>query len=261
MAEKTEAEKAFDAGRQAYSLQAPRLLFESRDWYRKAIEIEPTMWRAHSLLAYTLVQAWLQGWSGGDALTEAGDESELAWNELPGDPFTNAERGFYLLNTGDYDAALARYRFAAELENAPNEIKCDCAEAEIYAGELEAGFSRLQAVVNGNPKPKDWHRWNLAWAWFLRGQQLSNGDQEALDELNRIETSTRSPSFLVDCLLLRAVIETRLGLDAEAAADMEWFLSRRTDWTLWREASSVKFARPEDAAHWLEGCKEAGLPD
>jgi tetratricopeptide (TPR) repeat protein len=260
MPEKTEAEKAFDAGRQAYSLQAPRLLFESRDWFRKAIELEPTMWRAHSLLAYTLVQAWLQGWSGDDALAEAGEESEQAWTALPGDPYTNAERGFFLLNTGDYDGALTRYRFAAELENASNEVKCDCAEAEIYAGELDAGFDRLQAVVNSNPKPKDWHRWNLAWAWFLKGRQFAAGDQEALDELNRIETSPRSPNYHVDCLLLRAVVETRLDRGGDATADLEWFLSRRTDWTLWREQSSVKFKLSEDRAHWLDGCKAAGLP-
>lgn len=263
MADRTEAEDAYYAGRKAYSLQSPRGLFSSRDLFRQAIKLDPKLAKAHSLLAYTLVQAWLQGWSGDGALAEAHDEAEQGVTLAPNDPYTNAELGFYLLNTGNFEAAVNRYETAANAQDASNEVKADCAEAEIYAGNLQDGFDRIKGVVDSNPQPEDWHRWNLAWAWFLRGREEEglNGDREALDELNRMKTSPRDPAYLIDCLLLRAVVQTRLDLGAEAASDLEWFLGRRTDWTVWREQRSVKFQRSADERHWLDGCRAAKLPE
>ena len=68
------------------------------------------------------------------------------------------------------------------------------------------------------------------------------------------------PDYLVDCLLQRALVESKLGLGKQAEAHMELFLQRRNDWTLWREQRSVKFKRPVDELYWLDGCRAAGLP-
>lgn len=79
-------------------------------------------------------------------------------------------------------------------------------------------------------------------------------------ELNRMKLKPEDPDYLVDCLLLRAVVETKLGPAKPADTHIELFLQRRNDWTLWREQRSVKFKRPVDELYWLDGCKAAGLP-
>ena len=133
------AEQSYYAGRQAYSLQAPQALFGSRDLFRRAVAQDPGLAKARALLAYTLIQAWLQGWSGESALNEACDEAEEALRRAPKDPYAHAQLGFYHLNTGHFAAALNFYRSATELPGSSDEIKVDRAEAEIYAGNIDAG--------------------------------------------------------------------------------------------------------------------------
>ena len=106
----------------------------------------------------------------------------------------------------------------------------------------------------------DWYRWDLAWAHYLKGREEAGGEKDAMAELDRMLLAPKDPGYMVDCVLLRAVVETRLGLADAAKADLDLFLRRRTDWTLWREKRSVRFRRTADELYWLDGCRAAGLP-
>jgi tetratricopeptide (TPR) repeat protein len=256
------AEQSYYAGRQAYSLQAPQALFGSRDLFRRAVAQDPGLAKARALLAYTLVQAWLQGWSGESALNEARDEAEEALRLAPKDPYAHAQLGFYHLNTGHFAAALNYYRSATELPGSSDEIKVDRAEAEIYAGNIDIGIGLIQQAMAGK-RPEDvpdWYRWDLAWAHFLKGREEAGSDEKAMQELDYMHLPPTDDGYMVDCLLLRAVVETRLRRTDAAKADLDRFLRRRTDWTLWREKRSVRFRRAADELYWLEGCRAAGLP-
>ncbi len=257
---KDEAVDAYKAARQAYSLQSPGGLFKSRDLFRKAVALDAGFGKPRALLAYTLVQSWLQGWSGEEAMTEAGDQAKEAARLAPDDPTTIAQFGFYWLNKRHFAAALDCYRRATALPGASDESKVDHAEAEIYAGNIEAGIDIIRNVIKNRPDVQDWHRWDLAWGLYLKGREDAGATREALAELNRMKLKPEDPDYLVDCLLLRAVVETKLGPAKPADTHIELFLQRRNDWTLWREQRSVKFKRPVDELYWLDGCKAAGLP-
>ena len=256
------AEQSYYAGRQAYSLQAPQALFGSRDLFRRAVAQDPGLAKARALLASTLIQAWLQGWSGEGALNEARDEAEAALRLAPKDPYAHAQLGFYHLNTGHFAAALNFYRSATELPGSSDEIRVDRAEAEIYAGNIDTGIALIREAMADKKKEDvpDWYRWALAWAHYLKGREEAGGEKDALAELDRMLLAPKDPGYMVDCLLLRAVVETRLGLADAAKADLDLFLQRRTDWTLWREKRSVRFRRTADELYWLDGCRAAGLP-
>jgi adenylate cyclase len=251
---------AYKAARQAYSLQSPRGLFRSRDLFRNAVALDASFGKPRALLAYTLVQSWLQGWSSEEAMIEAGDLAKEAVRLAPDDPTTIAQLGFYCLNKRHFTAALDCYRRATALPGASDESKVDHAEAEIYAGNIQAGIDIIRNVMKGRPDVPDWHRWDLAWGLYLMGREDGGATKEALAELDRMKLMPEDPDYLVDCLLLRAVVETRLSLAKPADAHMALFLQRRSDWTLWREQRSVKFKRPADELYWLDGCRAAGLP-
>lgn len=260
---KAEAESSYAAGRKAYSLNSPKELFASRDLFRQAIGFAPDWGPPRATLAFTLVQSWLQGWDGELAMDEAGDQAKLGQSLAPDDASCNAHLALYLLNRGEYEAALDLYRQAAAMANASSETRADWAEAEIYAGRIDEGIAILRELVEGKDREKvyDWHRWDLAWGWFLKGREQAKGsDDKALDQLNRMQVQVDDPAYMVDCLLLRAVVEARLGMTDQAGDDLARFLARRTDWTLFRERRSVHFRRPQDELWWLDGCKEAGLP-
>ena len=255
-----EAVDVYTAARRAYSLQSPRGLFGSRNLFRRSAEIDASFGKARALLAYTLVQSWLQGWSGEDAMVEAGDLAKEAVRLAPDDPTTNAQLGFYFLNKRHFTAALDYYRRATALPGVSDESKVDHAEAEIYAGNIQIGIDIIRAVMKDRPDVPDWHRWDLAWGLYLKSREDSGASKEALSELERMKLKPEDPDYLVDCLLQRAVVEAKLGLAKPAQAHMELFLQRRGDWTLWREQRSVKFQRPVDELYWLDGCRAAGLP-
>ena len=257
---KDEALDVYKAARQAYSLQSPRGLFRSRDLFRRSAELDATFGKSRALLAYTLVQSWLQGWSGDEAMVEAGDLAKEAVRLAPDEPTTNAQLGFYYLNKRHFAAALDYYRRATALPGASDESKVDHAEAEIYAGNIQIGIDIIRAVMKDRPDVPDWHRWDLAWGLYLKGREDSGATKEALAELDRMTLKPEDPDYLVDCLLQRALVESKLGLGKQAEAHLELFLQRRNDWTLWREQRSVKFKRPVDELYWLDGCRAAGLP-
>ena len=255
-----EAVDVYAAARRAYSLQSPRGLFASRDLFRRAVELDASFGKARALLAYTLVQSWLQGWSGEDAMVEAGDLAKEAVRLAPDDPTTNAQLGFYFLNKRHFTAALDSYRRATALPGVSDESKVDHAEAEIYAGNTQIGIDIIRAVMKGRPDAPDWHRWDLAWGLYLKSREDGGAAKEALAELDRMTLKPEDPDYLVDCLLQRALVESKLGLGKQAEAHLELFLQRRTDWTVWRERHSVKFKRTVDELYWLDGCRAVGLP-
>jgi len=255
-----EAVDVYKAARQAYSLQSPRGLFRSRDLFRRSAEMDASFGKARALLAYTLVQSWLQGWSGEDVLIEAGDLAKEAVRLAPDDPTTNAQLGFYFLNKRHFTAALDYYRRATALPGVSDESRVDHAEAEIYAGNTQIGIDIIRAVMKDRPDVPDWHRWDLAWGLYLKSREDGGAAKEALAELDQMKLKPEDPDYLVDCLLQRALVESRLGLGKQAAAHLELFLQRRNDWTVWREQRSVKFKRPVDELYWLDGCRALGLP-
>ena len=258
---KSIAQDLYKQARAAYSLQSPAELFRSRDLFRQSAEADESFGKPRGLLSYTLVQAWLQGWSGEEALIEAGDLAKAAVRLAPDEPTANAQLAFYYLARRHFAAALDYYRKATSLPNCSDETRVDRAEAEIYAGNLAVGIKLIQEVIEGRKDVPDWHRWDLAWAYMLRGREDGSASKLALEELNRIETKTSDPAYLVDCLLLRAVVEARLGWSEQAAEDLGLFLDRRNDWTVERERRSVKFKNPADELYWLDGCRMAGLPE
>jgi tetratricopeptide (TPR) repeat protein len=258
---RNEAEDVYKAARQAYSLQSPRGLFRSRDLFRRSTQLDASFGKPRALLAYTLVQSWLQGWSGEEAVIEAGDLAKEAVRLAPDDPTTIAQLGFYCLNKRHFTAALDCYRRTTALPGASDESKVDHAEAEIYAGNIQAGVDIIRNVMKSRSDVLDWHRWDLAWGLYLKGREDDDATEQALAELDRMKLKPEDPDYLVDCLLLRAVVETKLGQSKQAGAHIELFLQRRNDWTLWREQRSVKFKQLVDELYWLDGCRAAGLPE
>ncbi len=259
--ESSEAVDAYYAARASYSLQSRRELFRSRDLFRRSVGLNPALAKARSLLAYTLVQAWVQGWSGEEELTEAGDLAREALRQAPDDPYANAQMGFFLLYTRHFEGALACYRRATALPEATGEITVDRAEAEIYAGNVDAGIELIRQAMAAKEEIPDWYRWNLAWGFYVKGRTDRSAYRTALEALDAMRQKPEDQDYPVDCLLFRAVVEKALEMDREADAHLERFLGRRTDWTVWRERQSVRFRNPADELHWLDGCRAAGLPE
>ncbi|HTO82792.1 MAG TPA: hypothetical protein VMQ73_11185 [Methylomirabilota bacterium] len=247
---------AFLVGQRTYSINTQAELEKSLDSFELATKIDPNAARAWSGIAYNLVQLWLQGWAAKDVLERAEAAAQRAVQLDPNDYFTHSYLGFYYLHTGRPELAVKAYETALDHNDDDRTVFADAAEALIYVGRLEDGLKLLERAR----RVPDWHRWDMAWALYLRGRQDSDAYDAALTELGQLFYKPGDPKYLIDIHLLIAAIHAQKKDYKSAAYYLQRFQQGRPKWTVEDERRSTPFSNPADLDHWIDGVKKAGLP-
>jgi adenylate cyclase len=248
---------AFLVGQRTYSINAEEELRKSLDSFELATRIDPNAARAWSGIAYNLVQLYLQGWEEADVLARAEAAALRAVQLDPNDYFTQSYLGFYYLNTDRPELAVKAYETALNLNDDDRTVFADAAEALIYVGRIDDGIEMLKRAR----RVPDWHRWDMAWAHYLKGRQNPTSYDDALAELEQLYYQPDDKRYLIDIDLLYAAIYAQKDDSGNAASYLQRFLTRRPNWTAEDERRSTAFSNAEDLAHWIAGITNAGLPD
>ena len=218
----------------------------------KATEIDPHCAHAYAYIA--LVHAYSVftfAPLGEDPIATARENLELALSNGEGDHFIHAVAGEVYLICGEHDRA--RIHSEKSLTLNPNDIFALHSHADVvaYSGDPEYAVDLFEKVHYLDPMAPDiWMEIHAESHYMMRDYK------KALDIYQSWENApAHSHTHMAACF-------AQLGQMDEAHAAAETFrriCPDNADFAYYASAHARLCKRPEDAAHWLEGYRKAGL--
>jgi adenylate cyclase len=244
-----EAYDAYLRGRAAFAVWAHGSNLQARDFFRRAIELDPTFSLAHGYLSFTLVQSWLGGWETAPEILARASMLARKAVELGPSEFDNywSLAQAHLVNR-DFESAMAAFGRAGDLNpNSPN-LLVDLSEALVYVGRVEEAAANVRRAMQLNPMYPDWYLWTLGIALFHAGKH-----QEAVEALTKGNPPNLARRFLIASY-------ARLGRMTEAKRAAAEFLTGEPGYTLARE-DVWPYREAQMKQDLISALRLAGLPD
>ena len=226
-----------------------------RDFFARAIEIDPGFARAHALMAWALVEIfWTKMYSDHDgaqqALATALQAAQRAVTLDSNDSLCHWSLGFVHCARKSLDLAAHHFDLAARLNPNDAESIARCGILEVFAGQPEQALRSVARARILNPRQPNYY-------YDVEGI--------ALYHLRRYEEAIRA----FECMTAKqpyvhrylAAAYAHAGRQAEARASADRSLALQPKFTLrvWSEWEPYQF--PADLEHMREGMRKAGLPE
>ena len=232
---------------------------KAREYFEKAIEIDPLFARAHALLASTYV--W-------DIMAEFGDEH---WDEAyqsiqtalsldHEDAWSHAILGFLLFLQREDEDAEAEFQRAVTLNANDADVAAFRANVLVYLGQWRDALGSISRALRLNPHPPRWYHWYHALALFS-GHKY----EEALGAIRRIGPHfTPAHAYAAACHAHINQIEdarSEMSIFANAIETFPKSHAQCQQRTASRVAAerAARYRVPEDSAHFLTGLRKAGF--
>jgi adenylate cyclase len=231
-------------------------LYETRRLLEQALAIDPNYARAYVRLSWTLVQAWNRPLDG-DYLNPAALERayQLACKAVqldPNLPQAHAQLGHVLCKGRENEAALAAFERAMALN--PNFTDWRFGEALLYAGDPARAIEAIERHMRLDPFYAP-----IAPAFLGLAHYTLKEYSQALPLLQ--ESVSRMPNSRIPHCLLAATY-AQLGDIEKARAEAAEALRIEPQYTIeGTQARMSGFKRTEDAEHFFDGLRKAGLPE
>ncbi len=243
------AYEAYLKGINAFTFESREGLEESRGWFERAIELDPSFARAWGYLAYCEARSVMCGWRDPAVLVDAEADARRAVELAPDDYSVHWDLAFVHLNRGEFERAHSEYERAYQLNKNDPDLLCEMAEMKVYLGLADEAVPLILSAMELNPYFPDWYRWNLGWALFNAKQY-----DEALLEYGRM---FKPPN---DIHLSVAAAFARAGKQRDAEASIGQFLNVvQRPYTVDDARRRVRFRFEHDEEHWIEALRMAGL--
>jgi len=227
---------------------------EARDYFRRAIEIDPSYARAHANLALTYGTSIIFRLGDNSASQDiALREAQLAVDLDPGLPQAQFALAVVLLSERRHDAAIDAAREAVRLDPSYADGYAVLAQTLAYGGDPAEARLAIQTAKKLSP------RYTFAYLW-VEGHILFQlrRYEEARDVLE--EVVSRNPEFLLGYLTLAATFG-QMGLAEEADWISYEIEAQAPDISAVAEGNAAPYRREADRAHFVEGLLLAGLPE
>jgi TolB-like protein len=225
-------------------------LSESRRWFEKAIERDPSYARAWGWLAYAHATSWREGWTGPEVLDLAKEYAEKAVYLEPEDYDTHWALAYVYSARKEMRAALSAYATALSLNPNDPDMLVEMAETLCCVGQPRQARQQIEHAMLVNPRFPDWYRWMLGWTLYHLAEYEPSNEQ--LEKIIAPNNEVR---------LIMAANYANLGEASKAADELRHFLQRRPDWTVEKERKTLSYLHAKDEEHWLAGVRKAGLAE
>ena len=231
-------------------------LYEVRRLLEQSIAFDPNYARAYARLAWTHVNAWLNSLDGDHlnpaALDRAYHLARKAVQLDPNLPQAHADLGFVLIRRGQHEAAVAEFERSMALN--PNFTDWRFADVLVYAGHSARAIEVVERHMRLDPFYVPSAPGFLGFAHYMLRQY-----SQALPLLR--ECVSRAPNLRGGHVWLAASY-AQLGNIEDARAEASEVLRIEPKWTIkGTQARLSIFKRTEDAEHFFDGLRKAGLPE
>jgi len=231
-------------------------LYEVRRLLEQSIAFDPNYARAYARLAWTHVSGWLNSLDGDHLNAAALDRAyHLARKAVQLDPNlaqAHADLGFVLIRRGQHEAAVAEFERSLALN--PNFTDWRFADVLVYAGHSARAIEVVERHMRLDPFYVPSAPGFLGFAHYMLKQY-----SQALPLLR--ECVSRAPNLRGGHVWLAASY-AQLGNIEDARAEASEVLRIEPKWTIkGTQARLSIFKRAEDAEHFFDGLRKAGLPE
>jgi tetratricopeptide (TPR) repeat protein len=218
---------------------------------RRAIELDPGYAEAHRWLALGLWAEWRDGDdSGGAGLHTALATAERAVALDPNDAGNRWMLGYLLAVERRWHESDAQ--FAAALKLDPNNADALVIQSDlsVLSGRPTEAIDHMQRALRLNPRP-------MWWYWWLLGQA-----QYAARQYDRAaKTLRREETYRTESRRTLAATLARLGRLDEAQQEAKLFMIGNPHFTIHHWIDTQPFRDDAMLQHFIEGYRQAGLPE
>jgi adenylate cyclase len=248
--------RASDVYRTYWSSLDTAGLYEMRLLLERSISLDPNYARAYAMLGYQHLLAWIHSLDEDRLNPEVFERAyrfvRKAVELDPDLPIAHARLGAVLTFKGQHELSIAEYEKAIALN--PNFTDWRFGMTLLRAGEPARGIQVIETHMRYDPFYSPFAAGQLGLAHYLRQEYL-----QALPPLR--ELTSRAPNIRMGHVWLAADL-AQLGQLNEAHAEAAEVLRLDPKFTIdGTQRQFSRFKRPEDAAHFFDGLRKAGLPE
>ena len=246
------AYEAFLRARLAYSQDSPDGILEARRWLEKALELDPDLARAHSLLAQTHGYEHMMLWSlRSESLERLGAASREAFARDPLDPEVLVAMSFHHLLEERFEQALHYADRAIELSPSLSHAHLIRGGALNSLGRPFEGLRAVRRSIRLNPRAMSAATAALAWTQEALGRR-----EEAMEIWKRIRAAK---PYDFRSRMKVALFHERAGRRAEARQAVQEILDINPALTA-ELVVRAAFGLAEGAEEKIRVLRRAGLP-
>ena len=227
----------------------------SRDYFERALALDPNFARAHADLAFSYSMELLSGWT-------AAPEESLLLAKKHADFALELDPGLREVHFAMASVYLKERRFEEAIESSLRAIKIDpnyadayvqMAWLQMYAGRAAEGIELVEQAMRLNPH----YSFFYSTVRGLIALHLERFEEAAASFEAAVN---RNPQFPMAHQLLAATY-AHLGRIEDAEWEAGELLTLLPDFTLSAERARAPYKRQEDLEFYIEGLRKAGLPE
>ncbi len=227
---------------------------QAREFFEKAVALDPTFARAYADLSLTLGENVAEGWTDAPGLSnqrslEVAQHALALDDSLPVVHFALSTAYSYLKR---HDEAIAAAQRTVELDSNYADGYAQLASSLNYAGRPEAGLAAIRKAMRLNPRHPFYYVWILGQSHFFMGRT-----EQAAAQFEKVVES--NPHFSTGHLSLAAAYGV-LDRVEDAEWEVEEVLTLLPDLTLERVRQSDSYRDPAHMDLYVNGLRKAGLP-
>jgi adenylate cyclase len=227
----------------------------SRDYFERALALDPNFARAHADLAFSYTTDLLSGWTAApdETLELARKHGNMALELDPNQREVHFAMGSVHLRERRFEDAIESCLRAIKIDPNYADAYAQMAWFQMYAGRPDAGLELIEKAMRLNPHYSFFYS-------TVRGQIAFHLKrfEEAAAAFEAVVN--RNPQFTVAHQLLAATYG-HLGRIEDAEWEGEEILTLLPEFTISAERARAPYKREKDRDLYIEGLRKAGLPE
>ena len=228
---------------------------EAREYFEKAVAIDPSYGRAYADISYTHVLDVFNGYAEDRKksieLAEAAIETAARLDDSL--PIIHFTRSLLFRIRRQHDQSLAAILKAIQLDPNDDDGFVSKSITLVYVGRAEEGLESIQTAMRLNPHSSFFSFWALGLSYF----HLERYEEAAIAFEKVVE---RNQHFLRGRLLLAATYG-QMGRIEDAEWEAEEALALLPGMTISQRRAITPYKREAEINRYLEGLRKAGLPE
>ena len=228
---------------------------EARNWFQKAIELDPGYGKPYAKIAWSNMTDVYMGWSSNvaESLAKAQEFANLAIAHDDDEAWGHWAMAGCHLYCGRHDRAIVEYNRAIELNPNDADVLNDFGQCLSYAGRASEGVQVVRKAMRLNPHHPEY--WEMQFGPILFDARQYEEAIATLESLRSLDT------ILV--WLYLAASHAALGHDNRAHDVVAQVIALNPSATLaqFTTPSMAPYKNPADLQHFRENLRKAGLPE